>query len=60
VAEYCIANHHDINVVLGGLLTIGMDQSKMFSEEETDTDTIVELGREGLDGEPLEFSKIEA
>ena len=59
VAEYCIANHQDINVILGGLLTIGMDQAKMFAEEDTDTTKAEELGKEGLDGEPLEFSKIE-
>jgi len=36
-----------------------MDQAKMFSSEETDTTEAEELGKEGLDGEPLEFSKIE-
>ncbi len=29
VAQYCVANHLDINIVLGGLLMIGMDQSQM-------------------------------
>lgn len=59
VAEYCISKHMDINVILGGLLTIGMDQSKMFAEEETDVTKAKELGSEGLGGDRPNFSKIE-
>lgn len=62
IAEYCIVNKMDINVILGGLITIGMDQSKMFKkEEDTDLSKAKELGREGLDEDPRpEFEKIEA
>ena len=52
VAEYCIANHLDINVVLGGLLTIGLAQSKMIDDD--DTEEVVEKGSVDL-GEDVEF-----
>lgn len=52
VAEYCIANHLDINVVLGGLLTIGMAESNMIGGDNED---VIEKGSEGLDGDPAEF-----
>lgn len=58
VAEYCIANHMDINVILGGLLTIGMDQSKMLSDEPTDLAEAEELGAEGLGETSAEFARI--
>ena len=44
VAEYCIANHLDINVVLGGLLTIGIDTSGMMGSDE-----VIEAGSVDLD-----------
>jgi len=47
VTEYCVANHLDINVMLGGLLAIGLDQSKML--EGGGSDDVLEEGREGLD-----------
>lgn len=53
VAEYCISNHLDINVILGGLLSIGISESNMLSSGETEQ--VKELGSEGLDGAPLEF-----
>lgn len=43
IAEYSIANHLDINVILGGLLTIGIEQSNMF---EGNTAEIAERGSE--------------
>jgi len=49
VAEYCIANHLDINVVLGGLLTIGIDTSGMIGSKE-----VIEAGSVDLDKEPKE------
>ena len=49
VAEYCIANHLDINVVLGGLLTIGIDTSGMIGSEE-----VIEAGSVDLEKEPKE------
>jgi len=52
VAEYCIANHLDINVVLGGLLTIGLAQSKMI--EDNSTEDVIEKGSVDL-GEDVEF-----
>jgi hypothetical protein len=52
VAEYCIANHLDINVVLGGLLTIGIDASNMIPEGETEE--VIEKGSVDLD-KPEEF-----
>lgn len=52
VAEYCIANHLDINVVLGGLLTIGLAQSKMI--EDNNTEDVIEKGSVDL-GEDVEF-----
>ena len=58
VAEYCVMNHMDINVILGGLLTIGMDQAKMFTEE-VDLGEAEELGRKGVGEKPASFSKIE-
>jgi hypothetical protein len=60
VAEYCVGNHLDINVVLGGLIIIGMDQSKMFGDQEVDVDSLVDKGSAGLKEGPLEFNKIEA
>lgn len=44
VAEYCISNHLDINVVLGGLLTIGIDTSGMIGSDE-----VIEAGSVDLD-----------
>lgn len=52
VAEYCIANHLDINVVLGGLLTIGMSESNMI--ESGDTEDVIEKGSVDL-GEDASF-----
>jgi hypothetical protein len=52
VAEYCIGNHLDINVVLGGLLTIGIDASNMIPEGETEE--VIEKGSVDLD-KPEEF-----
>lgn len=42
VAEYCIAHHLDINVVLGGLLTMGLDQSKLL--DGGDKEVVIEKG----------------
>jgi len=36
VAEFCIANHLDINVMLGGILAIGLDASNMITDGETE------------------------
>jgi hypothetical protein len=58
IAEYCISNHLDINVVLGGLLTIGMDQSKMLGGD-ADLEDVVEKGSKDLDKGLVEFSRIE-
>jgi len=52
VAEYCIANHLDINVVLGGLLTIGLAQSKMIDDDSTED--VIEKGSVDL-GEEVDF-----
>lgn len=52
VAEYCISNHLDINVVLGGLLTIGIDSSNMI--ESGDTEEVIKKGSIDLD-KPEEF-----
>jgi hypothetical protein len=57
VAEYCVINHMDINVILGGLLTIGMDQAKMFTEDQ-DLEETETLGREGIGEKPASFSRI--
>ena len=57
VAEYCVINHMDINVILAGLLTIGMDQAKMFKEDQ-DLEEVEELGREGIGEKPASFSRI--
>lgn len=47
VAEYCIANHLDINVLLGGLLTIGLDHSKLL--DGGDREEVIEAGSEDID-----------
>lgn len=47
VAEYCIANHLDINVLLGGLLTMGLDQSQLLNGG--DKDEVIEVGSEDID-----------
>jgi hypothetical protein len=52
VAEYCVANHLDINVMLGGLLAIGLDHSKML--ESGDKEEVEEAGSVDLD-KPEEF-----
>jgi hypothetical protein len=52
VAEYCVANHLDINVVLGGLLTIGISESNMIDSGETAD--VIEKGSVDLD-KPEEF-----
>jgi hypothetical protein len=57
VAEYCVINHMDINVILGGLLTIGMDQAKMFTEDQ-DLEETETLGRKGIGENPASFSRI--
>jgi hypothetical protein len=57
VAEYCVINHMDINVILGGLLTIGMDQAKMFTEDQ-DLEETETLGRKGIGEKPASFSRI--
>lgn len=57
VAEYCIANHLDINVLLGGLLTMGLDQSNLLGGG--DKDKVVEAGSVDIE-EPgvIDSSKI--
>lgn len=58
VAEYCVLHSMDINVILGGLLTIGLDQVKLTGER--DTEGLEEAGREGLEDDPYpSFPKIE-
>lgn len=47
VAEYCIAHSLDINVVLGGLLTMGLDQSKLL--DGGDKEVVIENGSVDID-----------
>ena len=58
VAEYCITNHLDINIVLGGLLTIGMDQSRMFGAD-PDLKEIESKGKANLKTGKKEFDRLE-
>lgn len=52
IAEYCIAKHLDINVVLGGLLTIGLNSSNMI--DTGNTEEVIEEGSVDL-GEDVDF-----
>lgn len=45
VAEHCIANHLDINIVLGGLLVIGMDQAN-FTKSAKNKKEVLKKGTE--------------
>lgn len=56
IAEYALANHTDINLVLGGILTIGKHHSHMTNPNATKED-LLESG--DLEEGPDEFSKVE-
>lgn len=49
IAEHALVKHLDINILLGGLLTIGMEHSNMI--EGSNTEEIVEKGSVDIDEE---------